>query len=62
MFDAIIPPNCAGIVAVGKIINNVAKLTFSFDHRILNGREGAEFINLLQSKFKDDDYIKSLMG
>ncbi|MGC9120878.1 MAG: dihydrolipoamide acetyltransferase family protein [Sulfurihydrogenibium sp.] len=62
MFDAIIPPNCAGIVAVGKIVNNVAKLTFSFDHRILNGREGAEFINLLQSKFKDNDYIKSLMG
>lgn len=60
-FDAIIPPGCSGIVAVGKIINNISKLTFSFDHRIINGKEAAEFIDLMQSKFKDLDYIKSLL-
>jgi pyruvate dehydrogenase E2 component (dihydrolipoamide acetyltransferase) len=62
LFDAIIPPDCSGIVAVGKIVDNIAKLTFSFDHRIINGREAAEFINLFQNKFKDKSYIKSLVG
>lgn len=60
-FDAIIPPECSGIVAIGKIIENITKLTFSFDHRILNGKEASEFINLLQIKFKDENYIKSLL-
>lgn len=62
LFDAIIPPDCSGIVAVGKIVDNIAKLSFSFDHRIINGREAAEFINLFQNKFKDKSYIKSLVG
>ena len=60
-FDAIIPPDCAGIVAVGKVVDNIAKLTFSFDHRILNGKEAAEFINLFQEKFKDKEYLNSLI-
>ncbi|ACN99810.1 dihydrolipoamide acetyltransferase family protein [Sulfurihydrogenibium azorense] len=60
-FDAIIPPECVGIVAVGKAVDNIAKLTFSFDHRIVNGKEAAEFINLFQEKLGNKDYINSLL-
>jgi len=59
-FDAIIPPNHVGIVAVGKEIDNKVKLTFSFDHRIINGKEAALFVKRFREKLMDDNYIKSL--
>ncbi|GAB6072892.1 hypothetical protein JCM14244_12690 [Venenivibrio stagnispumantis] len=59
-FDAIIPPNHVGIVAVGKEVDNKVKLTFSFDHRIINGKETALFIKRFREKLMDENYLKSL--
>ncbi len=60
-FDAIIPPNHAGIVAVGtEKENGKTSFTFSFDHRVINGREGAIIVAELVKKFTDEKYIKSL--
>ncbi len=60
-FDAIIPPNHVGIVAVGtEKENGKTSFTFSFDHRVINGREGAIIVAELVKKFTDEKYIKSL--
>lgn len=60
-FDAIIPPNHVGIVAVGtEKENGKTSFTFSFDHRVINGREGAIIVAELVKKFSDEKYIKSL--
>ena len=60
-FDAIIPPNHVGIVAVGsEKENGKTSFTFSFDHRVINGREGAIIVSELVKKFTDEKYIKSL--
>ncbi len=64
-FKAIIPPDQIAIVSVGCIeesrpfgtlINDAlysAILTLSVDHRLINGREGAEFLVALKDCIED---------
>ncbi len=59
-FDAIIPPDRTGIMAVGTQIRGKTKVTFSFDHRIINGREAALFVDDFKKRFTDKNYINSL--
>jgi pyruvate dehydrogenase E2 component (dihydrolipoamide acetyltransferase) len=59
-FDAIIPPGLVGIVATGREIKGTTSMTFSFDHRIINGREAALFVVSLKEKFKDKKYLEKL--
>ncbi|NPA11122.1 MAG: 2-oxo acid dehydrogenase subunit E2 [Epsilonproteobacteria bacterium] len=44
-FTALINQNDAGIGAFGKLQNGKIKVSFNFDHRIINGVDGAKFIN-----------------
>jgi pyruvate dehydrogenase E2 component (dihydrolipoamide acetyltransferase) len=60
-FDAIVNPPQAGILAVGRIRDRVVpldgqpavrpmlELTVSFDHRVVDGARGAEFLDTLAS-------------
>ncbi|WP_457639082.1 2-oxo acid dehydrogenase subunit E2 [Persephonella sp.] len=59
-FDAIIPPEHTGIVAVGMEIKGTTSMTFSFDHRIINGREAALFVEDIKKTVKDKKYIQKL--
>ena len=59
-FDAIIPPERVGIVAIGTEIRGKTKITFSFDHRIINGREAAIFVDEFKNRFLDKDYLNKL--
>ena len=44
-FTALINDKDAGIAAFGSLNNGKIKVTFTLDHRILNGVDGAKFIN-----------------
>ncbi len=59
-FDAIIPPGRVGIMAVGVEVRGKTKITFSFDHRIINGREAAIFVDDFKKRFTDKKYLKKL--
>ncbi len=59
-FDAIIPPERVGIMAVGVEVRGKTKVTFSFDHRIINGREAALFVDEFKRKFTDKGYLQKL--
>ncbi len=59
-FDAIIPSGRVGIMAVGAEVKGKTKVTFSFDHRIINGREAALFVDDFKKKFTDKKYIQKL--
>lgn len=60
-FDAIIPPEHSGIVAVGREREDKkAVLVFSFDHRVINGKEAAQFVVSLRDRFLNKKYISSL--
>ncbi|RMA97058.1 2-oxo acid dehydrogenase subunit E2 [Hydrogenothermus marinus] len=59
-FDAVVPYNYSGIMAIGTKTKNKIKITITFDHRIINGREAAIFVKGLKEKFKDKDYIQNL--
>jgi pyruvate/2-oxoglutarate dehydrogenase complex dihydrolipoamide acyltransferase (E2) component len=64
-FAAVIPPGQAAILSVGAcvetpVIENgeltsapLAAVTLSVDHRLINGREAAEFITALKNKLED---------
>ncbi len=60
-FDAIIPPEHVGIVAIGREKENgKTTFVFSFDHRVINGREGAIIVEKVKKRFEDKEYIGSL--
>ncbi len=62
-FDAIIPPFHSGIVAIGREKEDKkAILVFSFDHRVINGREGALFVSMFKDKFLDKNYLTKIGG
>ncbi|MEO1959324.1 MAG: dihydrolipoamide acetyltransferase family protein [Nautiliaceae bacterium] len=44
-FSALINDKDTGIGAFGKLSNDKIKVTFTFDHRILNGVDSAKFVN-----------------
>ena len=56
-FSAMINKNDSGIVAVGSLIENKIKVTFTFDHRIVNGYEAALFVKELKEVFKEKKYV-----
>ncbi|WP_281950882.1 2-oxo acid dehydrogenase subunit E2 [Nitrosophilus kaiyonis] len=53
-FSAMIYQNDSAIAAFGALKNNKIDVTFTFDHRILNGIEAAKFVNDLKEEFKKD--------
>lgn len=54
-FTAIIPPDQVAIVSIGSIdeTDHGAIFTLSVDHRLINGREGAEFLTALKRKLEE---------
>ena len=52
-FTALINDKDVGIAAFGKEKEGVMKVTFTFDHRILNGVEAAKFINDFKEEIKN---------
>ena len=52
-FSALINDKDAGIAAFGKLIDNKIKVTFTMDHRILNGVDGAKFVNDFKKALKE---------
>ena len=52
-FSALINDKDSGIAAFGKLIDNKIKVTFTIDHRILNGVEAAKFVNDFKNTLKE---------
>jgi len=52
-FNALINNKDSGIAAFGKLIDNKIKVTFTIDHRILNGVDGAKFVNDFKAILKE---------
>ena len=59
-FDAVLPPHHAAIVAIGKAVDGIITAVFTFDHRVINGAEAAEFVVGVEKKLKDKKYLSSL--
>ncbi len=52
-FDAIINKNDSGIAAFGSLNEGKISVVFSFDHRILNGKEAALFVKEMKRRCKN---------
>ena len=52
-FTALINDKDAGIAAFGTLIDNKIKVTFTIDHRILNGVDAAKFVNDFKTTLKE---------
>ena len=52
-FTALINDKDAGIAAFGSLINGKIKVTFTIDHRILNGVDAAKFVNDFKNALKE---------
>jgi len=60
-FDAVIPYGQVCIMAVGmQDQEGKAHITFTFDHRVVNGFHAALFVKHLKEKVLDKNYIKML--
>ena len=59
-FDAVIPPFHSGIVGIGTAVNGVVTATFTFDHRVINGAQAAQFVLDLQKRIGDKKYLRSI--
>jgi pyruvate dehydrogenase E2 component (dihydrolipoamide acetyltransferase) len=71
-FTAIINPGESAIVAVSSarrqpvvigeqvMLRNIMKMTFSYDHRVVDGAVGARFANAVKSNLEDIDRWRSL--
>ncbi|MEN3029095.1 MAG: dihydrolipoamide acetyltransferase family protein [Aquificaceae bacterium] len=60
-FDAVIPYGQVCIMAVGmQDRDGRAHITFTFDHRVVNGFHGALFVKHLKEKVLDKNYIRFL--
>ena len=57
-FDAMINKNDAAIVAVGATVDDRLSVTFTVDHRLINGYEAAEFVQTLKEAAKDPKNFK----
>ena len=58
-FDAMINAADSGIVAVGSERDGRIAVTFTFDHRVVNGWQGAEFVQTLKSLAEDESLFKT---
>ncbi len=56
-FDAIINKDDSAIAAIGEIKENRFKTIFTFDHRILNGKDAALFVKELKEAFLEGRYV-----
>jgi len=56
-FDAVLPPFHCGIAGVGTAINGVITVTFTFDHRVINGAQAAVFVVDLKKKAESRGYF-----
>ena len=56
-FSAMIYQKDIGIVAFGAIENEKMNVTFTFDHRVINGVEAAIFIKDLKEEFKKELHV-----
>jgi pyruvate dehydrogenase E2 component (dihydrolipoamide acetyltransferase) len=52
-FTALINNKDSGIMAIGSLIDGKAKVTFTFDHRIINGVDAAKFVNNFKDEIKE---------
>ena len=52
-FSALINDKDSGIAAFGKLTQGKIKVTFTIDHRILNGVDGAKFVNDFKEILKE---------
>ena len=60
-FDAVIPYGQVCIIAVGmQEGDGKTHMTFTFDHRVINGFHGALFVKHLKERVLDKNYIKML--
>ncbi len=59
-FFPVIPPFHSGIAGIGVAVDGVISVAFTFDHRVINGVQAAQFITDLEKRMKDEKYIKSL--
>ncbi|WP_457628418.1 dihydrolipoamide acetyltransferase family protein [Persephonella sp.] len=56
-FDAVLPPFHCGIAGVGTAVNGIITVTFTFDHRIINGAQAAVFVVDLKKRTEDRSYF-----
>lgn len=52
-FTALINDKDSGILAVGSLTDGKIKISFTFDHRIINGADGAKFVNDFKNYLKE---------
>lgn len=52
-FNAIINPPETAILAIGSCIDNIMNITGSFDHRVIDGMQGAAFMNSIKSNIEN---------
>ncbi len=52
-FTAIINPPQAAILAVGAVVDRQLKVTLSADHRVIDGADGARFLQTLAARMED---------
>ena len=57
-FDAMINKNDSGIAAVGSEIDGKIAVTITFDHRLVNGWQGAEAMQTLKELAEDPAFFK----
>lgn len=57
-FDAMINKEECGIAAIGGIIDGAIMITLTLDHRLVNGYEGAQFMQTLKSLALDATFFK----
>ena len=56
-FSAMINKQDCGIAAFGKLEQNKIKVTFTFDHTIVNGVDAAKFVTDLKTSFKEQSDV-----
>ena len=59
-FFPVIPPFHSGIAGIGVAVDGIISVSFTFDHRVVNGVQAAQFVIELEKRMKDQKYIKSL--
>ena len=59
-FDALINQNDAAMAAIGAIREGALSVTIAFDHRVVNGKEGALFVQALKMRAIDTKYMQKL--
>ncbi len=59
-FDAMINKNESGIAAIGAMKNDKITITLTLDHRLINGYEGAQFMQTLKALSLDAQFFKDV--